>query len=110
MSLHLGQIFLLQRVLYKIEQMLATAVGTPDILPLAIGERLESLFLAVALGVFKVQPVTDLLILSTQSGQQIRSVQMGGDLGTSHDEQGRHKIFQAHGLLAADPFGKAHAL
>ena len=37
-----------------IEQMLAATDGTPDIFPLAIGECLECLLLAVALGVFKV--------------------------------------------------------
>lgn len=52
------------RILNEVEQAHASALWTLGIIPLPIGEHMERLLLAEALGMLNMKPVSDFLILS----------------------------------------------
>ena len=52
------------RILNEFEQAHASTLWTLVIIPLPIGEHMERLLFAVALGMLNMKPVSDFLILS----------------------------------------------
>ena len=52
------------RILNKVKQAHASTLWTLVIIPLPIGEHMERLLFAVALGMLNMKPVSDFLILS----------------------------------------------